>query len=96
MLQDPGYEFEKVIIKFFGDPKTPIYFAAYFDRINKFECRALLFAICVKEANIYSNEYNADDLKKFRTFERELSNDDVEYKKLLECIKFLLEVNKVS
>lgn len=91
MSQDPGYEFEEVIIKFFGQPKTPIYFASYFDR-TQFEGRALLFAICVKEKNINKDKYSNESLDKFNKFEEKLLNDDVKHTTLVECIEFLSKV----
>lgn len=91
-IQDPGYEFEKVIIKFFGTPKTPIYFSGYFDRSNKFEGKALLFAICVKEININKDQHSEEEINKLKKYENELSTDNVEYKTLVECIQFLKQL----
>lgn len=92
MIQDPGSKFEEIIMKFFGRPKTSIYFASYFDRTSKFERRALLFAICVKEININQDHYSKENIKKFEEFETKLSGDDVEYKTLIDCIKFLDQI----
>ncbi len=67
--KDTGYEFEEVIIKFFGSPTTSIYFASYFDRNNKFPGKALLFSICVREINIFSNKYSSKKIKKCVTIQ---------------------------
>lgn len=91
-MQDPGYEFEKVIIKFFGSPKTPIYFSGYFDRNNKFEARALLFSICVREININNDNYSEQEINELKQYERYLSNGQVEYNTLVKCIEFLQQL----
>lgn len=88
-MTDYGMTFERVVKKFLGKPKTPIYFASYFG--DNFETKALLFAICVSEININKDKYSEDELFELKVFEKKLSRTDVKYSEIIKCIKYLHE-----
>lgn len=78
---------ERVVIKFFGEPKTSIYYSSYYN--NGFSTRALLFSICVKEINSNPEKYSEDQLEKLKEFEFQLHNGESIHHQNVKCIEFL-------
>jgi len=75
---------EQTIEKYWGNPKTPIYFANYFG--DTFQMRALLFSIVVYEINYKFSEYTKEEIKELNSFEKKGSDNKIKYE---DCIKIL-------
>ena len=88
-IQDYGMEFENIVIKFFGRPKTPIYFASYYS--DNFETKAMLFSICVQEININKDKYSQMQIEELTKFEQMLRKD-CEHSTVMRCIEYLREI----
>ncbi|MBI6119868.1 hypothetical protein [Salegentibacter maritimus] len=86
-MKDYGMLLEKTIEEYWGHPKTPIYFANYYG--DKFEMKALLFALVIFEINYKPDEYKESELIKLRNFERTLSKKEINHKDRIEILEFL-------
>lgn len=91
-IYDPGMDFEKVIIKFWGHPNTSIYFASYYH--NHFAVASLIFSIVVKEINYNAAKYKPNDLQQLKDFERRCSNDEnpITKPEVIKMVHFLQEI----
>lgn len=72
-MRDYGMLLERTIEKYWGTPKTPIYFANYYG--DKFEMRAILFSIVTFEINYNADEYTEDKLMIMKEYESKSWNE---------------------
>ncbi|MEX2590713.1 MAG: hypothetical protein WD334_10965 [Chitinophagales bacterium] len=85
-----GGKFERVVNKFFGQPKTTANYHSFY--IDDFSRRALLYSICVKEINSNPENYSEDQLEKLKEFEFQLCEGESTQHQNVECIDFLSEL----
>lgn len=90
---DYGMLLEKTIEKYWGHPKTPIYFANYF--VDKFEMKALLFSIVVHEINYKFSEYTAEEMKELKEFEKKGWGGKIQYKDSIRILEVLDDHERV-
>ena len=67
-MKDYAMLFEKTIEKYWGHPKTPIYFSNYYG--DKFEMQAILFSIIVFEINYKFEDYSDDEITVLKDYEQ--------------------------
>ncbi len=88
MSEDYAMLFEKTVLKVFGKPKTPIYFAGYFD-ISGQIYKSILLTMCIYERNYNPEKYNDEGKEILTNYEskalasKNTMNDDIEFLKFL-------------
>lgn len=91
-MEDYGMLLEKTIEKYWGHPKTPIYFANYYGDI--FEMKALLFSIVVYEINYKASEYSEEEMEELNNFEKKAWNNKIEHNDSIRILKVLANHKK--
>ena len=91
---DYGMLFEKTVEAYWGNPKTPIYFANYWE--DKFEMRAILFSIVVQEINFNPNSYDTDILDSLKEYASKSSNGETSHSENVQILKLLAEYKNVT
>lgn len=91
-MTDYGMLLEKTIEKYWGHPKTPIYFANYYG--DKFEMKALLFSIVVHEINYKASEYSDEEMEELKAFERKAWDNKIKHKDSIKILEVLANHNK--
>lgn len=92
-INDYGMLFEKTVEAYWGNPVTPIYFANYWG--DKFEMRAILFAIVIQEINFNPNSYDTEKLDILKEYARKSSNGKTSYSENVQILKLLAEHTSV-
>ena len=78
---------EKTIEEYWGQPKTPIYFANL--EGDKFEMRAILFSLVTYEINYNPSDYNENELLILKKYEQKCWDEKQTYKDNLSILEFL-------
>ena len=86
-MTDYGMLLEKTIEEYWGQPKTPIYFANYYG--DKFEMRALLFSIVTFEINYKFDEYNVEELEALKVYESNSWNEKTTHNHNIKSLELL-------
>lgn len=84
---------EKTIEAFWGVPKTPVYFANYYD--DEFTMRAILFALVLHEINYKSNEYDNELLSELKEFESKSWNSNINKQEAVQILEILAKHKKI-
>jgi len=93
-MKDYGMLLEKTIEKYWGHPKTPIYFANYYG--DKFEMRALLFSIVVHEINYKFSEYTEEKMKALKAFEKKGWDNKIKHNDSIKILEVLADHKRVE
>lgn len=93
-MEDYGMLLEKTIEKYWGTPKTPIYFANYYG--DKFEMRAILFSIIIYEINYKLNEYSEDEINQMKEYETKSWNEKASHNDNIKILELLANHKKVN
>lgn len=93
-MKDYGMLLEKTIEKYWGNPKTPIYFADYYG--DKFEMRALLFSIVVHEINYKFAEYTEEEIEELKSFEKKGWDNNIKHKDSIKILEVLADHDRVK
>jgi hypothetical protein len=92
-ITDYGMLFEKTVEAYWGNPKTPIYFANYWG--HEFETKALLFSIVVNEINYNANDYSPEKLDALKDYTKKISEGDVSHSDNVQILKLLAKHKSV-
>ena len=90
MSDDYAMLFERTVWKVFGKPKTPIYFAGYYD-VNKQTYNSLLLIMCIYEKNYKPEKYSDEDIEIITNYEIKASESKTTMNDDIEILKFLYE-----
>lgn len=93
-MKDYGMLLERTIEKYWGHPKTPIYFANYYG--DKFEMRALLFSIVVHEINYKFSEYSEEEMEELKAYEKKGWDNKIKHNDSIKILEVLANHNKVE
>lgn len=66
--------FERTVTKIFGKPKTPIYFAGYYDSNNENVIKSMLLTMCIYEINYNPDSYDENSKEILNDYESKASN----------------------
>ncbi|MNK87900.1 hypothetical protein D3C87_1078470 [compost metagenome] len=90
MSTDYAMMFERTVKKVFGNPKTQIYFAGFYDT-NEYAFKAMLFAMCTYEINYHPEKYDEESLNILKEFETKAYRNETSRD---EDLKFLIFLNE--
>ncbi|POS00653.1 hypothetical protein Q361_1352 [Flavobacterium croceum DSM 17960] len=92
-MRDYGMLLEKTIEEYWGQPKTPIYFANLYG--DKFEMRAILFSLVTYEVNYKPSEYTEEELRILKEYEQKCWNENQTHNDNISILEFLAKHRKL-
>jgi len=81
--------FEDTVKKIFGRPKTPIYFANYYDFSDKHAFKSILLTMCIYELNYNPDKYNEEEVEILRNYESLAYKNNSDHSSNIKFLNFL-------
>lgn len=86
-MRDYAMLLEETIEKYWGAPKSSIYFSNYYG--DSFEMRAILFSIILFEINYNFKDYKEEELNILREYENKYTSEVTTFEENVRILEFL-------